>query len=65
MLIVHVHIMGKKGNVERTYDFMRNDGKEVLDGCDVVIPYDKEQHYPMAEEEAIAIIRNKDLRGDH
>jgi hypothetical protein len=65
MLIVHVHIMGKHGNIERTYDFMRNDGKDELEGCDVVIPYDKELSYPVSERDAIAIIRNQDIRGEH
>jgi hypothetical protein len=65
MLIVHVHIMGKHGNIERTYDFMRNDGKDELEGCDVVIPYDKEYQYPISERDAIAIIRNQDMKGEH
>ena len=65
MLILHVHIMGKRGNVERTYDFLRNDGKEELEGCDIVIPYNEEYHYPLTEDTAVAIIRHKDLGGEH
>jgi len=65
MLVLHIHITGKNGNIERTYDFLRNDGKESLEGCDVVIPYSEEYRYPLTEDEAIAIVRNKDLRGDH
>lgn len=65
MLVLHVHIMGKNGNIERTYDFLRNDGKDALEGCDVVIPYKEEYSYPMTEDEAVAIIRHKDLKGEH
>jgi len=65
MLVLHVHIMGKHGNIERTYDFLRNDGKDALEGCDVVIPYNEDTKYPMTEDDAVAFIRHKDLRGDH
>lgn len=65
MLVIHVHILGEKGNVERTYDFLHNDNKEELAGCDVTIPYNKEYNYPITEREAQAIIRNKDFKGDH
>jgi hypothetical protein len=65
MLVLHVHIMGKNGNIERTYDFLRHDGKETLEGCDVVIPYDKEYTYPLSEDTSIAILRYKELEGDH
>lgn len=65
MLILHVHIMGKNGNVERTYDFLRNDGKDELEGCDVVIPYSDEHKYPMTEGDTIAYIRHRDVKGDH
>jgi hypothetical protein len=65
MLVLHVHIMGKSGNIERTYDFLRNDGKETLEGCDVVIPYNEEYTYPLSEDMSVAILRNRDLEGDH
>ena len=65
MLVLHVHITGKHGNIERTYDFLRNDGKDELEGCDLVIPYNEEYTYPLSEQTAIAIIRNKDLKGEH
>lgn len=65
MLVLHVHVVGKHGNIERTYDFLRNDGKEELEGCDLVIPYSEEYHYPLSEHAAIAIIRHKDLTGEH
>lgn len=65
MLVLHVHIMGKQGNIERTYDFLRNDGKEELDGCDIMIPYNDEYTYPVSERDAVAIIRHKDLTGEH
>ncbi len=65
MLVLHVHILGESGSVERTYDFLRNDGRDVFEGLDVIIPYDSEFHYPIGENDAIAILANKDLRGDH
>ena len=65
MLVLHVHIMGKHGNIERTYDFLRNDGKDGLEGLDVVIPYSEEHTYPMTEEMAVAYVRHRDLKGDH
>lgn len=65
MLILHVHVVGKHGGIERTYDFVRNDGKEELDGCDVLIPYHKDNSWPVAEHEALALIANKPVHGDH
>lgn len=65
MLIMHVYILGKNGGVERSYDFMRNNGKEALEGCDLVVPYDEENEQPMTERSALAIISNEHLRGDH
>jgi hypothetical protein len=67
MLVLHVHIMGKAGNVERTYDFLRNDGKDGLEGCDLVIPYNEEEYlYPIQERDAVAIINSKAFnQGDH
>lgn len=65
MLVLHVYIMGKNGNIERTYDFLRNDGKDSLEGCDIVIPYDKENPCPISERDAVVLIANQDLKGDH
>ena len=65
MLVLHVHIQGRKGNIERTYDFLRNDDKEELSGCDIVIPYKEDYNYPLSEQDAIAVIRHKDLTGEH
>lgn len=64
MLVIHVYITGKQGNVERSYDFMQNDGKEELVGFDCVIPYDEELEYPVAEYEAIRMFK-KQAKGDH
>ena len=65
MLVIHVHVKGKNGNIERTHDFLRNDGKDELTGCDIVIPYNEEYTYPLTETDAIAIIRHKEFKGDH
>ena len=65
MLVLHVYIMGKDGAIERTYDFLRNDGKDTLEGCDIVIPYDDENPYPIQERDAIALIATKEVQGDH
>lgn len=67
MLVLHVHILGKGGQIERTYDFLRNDGKEGLEGCDLVIPYNEEEYlYPIEEHVAAAIITSKSFnQGDH
>lgn len=65
MLVLHVHIMGKNGNIERTFDFLRNDNKEALEGVDIVIPYSKDNPCPMDEGHALALIRHRDLKGEH
>jgi len=65
MLVLHVYIMGKHGNIERTYDFLRNDNKEELEGCDLVIPYDKEIRYPMSESQTIDYMSILETKGDH
>ncbi len=65
MLVLHVYIMGKRGNIERSYDFLRKDEKEELEGVDIVIPYDDDLNYPLTEGEAIAIMDNPKTRGDH
>lgn len=64
MLVIHVYIQGKNGNVERAYDFLRNDGKEDLSGFDCIIPYDKELNYPIAEYDAMKMIHITE-KGDH
>jgi hypothetical protein len=65
MLVLHVHIKGRHGTIERSYDFVRNDGKETLEGVDIVIPYEDDNPYPMRERDCIAWIHNKDLHGEH
>ena len=65
MLVLHVHILGKTGYIERTYDFLRHDGKDSFDGCDVVIPYDDTREYPISENDTIAILVDRALKGDH
>lgn len=66
MLVVHVHVLGRHGAVERTYDFVRNDGKEALDGCDIVIPYNGDEYtYPLSEDDTLAIIHHKSFTGEH
>ena len=66
MLVLHVHVLGKDGSVERSYDFMRNDGKEGLEGCDIVIPYDKEISYPLDERDVISQVHLIERsRGEH
>jgi hypothetical protein len=64
MLVLHVHIVGKHGNIERTYDFLRYDGNEELEGCDIIIPYNEEHSYPIQERDAVALIPTA-VRGDH
>lgn len=65
MLVLHVYIMGKRGNIERSYDFLQNNHTEELEGVDVVIPYEEEIDYPLSEHDAIAVMDNKRIRGDH
>lgn len=65
MLVLHVYIMGEKGNIARSYDFLRNDGEEDLKGVDIVIPFEKDIYYPLSETDAIALMDNVDKRGDH
>lgn len=66
MLVVHVYILGKNGNIERAYDFLRNDGKEGLEGCDVVIPYDKENPEPILEPDAVTLLHDLEvMKGEH
>jgi hypothetical protein len=66
MLVLHVHVLGRNGSIERSYDFMRNDGKDALEGCDIVIPYDKEIPYPLTEPDVIAQVHLIERsRGDH
>ena len=66
MLVLHVYIQGRGGYIERTYDFLRNDGKEAFEGCDLVIPYDDQNDYPISELDALAILSNQELaKGDH
>lgn len=65
MLVLHVHIKGKDGGIERTYDFLRHDGKDSFEGLDVIIPYDARNDYPIREDDAIAILANQEMRGDH
>ena len=67
MLVLHVYIMGRQGNIERSYDFLRNDGKEELEGCDLVIPYDDSLKYPLSEAEAASytMTMTNEFKGDH
>ena len=66
MLVLHVYIIGRNGNVERSYDFMRNDGKDELDGCDIVIPYAEENPRPVMEQDALALLFNEEMmKGEH
>lgn len=65
MLIVHVHIKGKNGSIERSYDFMRNDDEDQLSGIDVIIPYDEKYEYPLDEDAAVVLVANKGLRTNH
>lgn len=65
MLIVHVHVKGKSGAIEKTYDFVRNDGKDGIEGFDCVIPFDEEAHYPLTEQDVLAIISNRDFGRDN
>ena len=66
MLVLHVHVLGQSGAIEKTYDFIRNDGKDTFDGMDVVIPFEETHNYPLSERDAMAIISNRELmRGDH
>lgn len=64
MLVFHVHILGKNGAIEKTYDFLRPDGKTTFEGCDVIIPYDPEYRYPFSEQDALVTISNHKV-GDH
>ena len=65
MLVIHVYVMGKAG-VEKTYDFLQNDGKEELVGVDVVIPYEDRKDIPnVMERDALALMRTKDLGRNH
>lgn len=65
MLILHVHIMGRAGSVERTYDFLRNDGRESFQGVDVFIPYDDRNKYPISENDSLDLLATEEMKGDH
>lgn len=65
MLVLHIYILGKNGNVERTYDFLRNDGKDSLEGCDVVIPYVDDNPQPVLERDALVLLDELNLKGEH
>lgn len=65
MLIIHVYIKGRSGAVERTYDFVHNDGKDSFEGKDIIIPFNEENEYPMTEKDAMAIISNQNMGRDN
>lgn len=66
MLVLHVYVLGKDGAIERSYDFLRNDGKEDLDGVDVIIPYKDREEFPtVLEKDAMVLIANRDIKGNH
>lgn len=66
MLVIHVYVLGKDGAIERAFDFLRNDGKEELDGVDIVIPYkEREEYKNILEKDVLALISTKEIRKDH
>lgn len=65
MQVVHVYIAEEDGSIGRSYDFLRNDGKDGFSGTDITVPFSEEYTYPILEHEAADIIRNNQFKGDN
>ena len=65
MLVLHIYVLGQNGSIERSYDFLRYDGKESFEGCDVIIPYSTSNAQPISEADAISLLAGHEIKGDH